>query len=300
MVMTRKFSQFNDAGNLDNNSITVGINAGDNAFFANPWTFLAPGNTASRPAPSTDIAFRLRFNTDLGLYEYYDNVGMMWVQLGIATGGNVNFGLINQLGFYAATGNVISGLTTANNSVLSTNGSGAPSLSTTLPSGLSATNIDLTTPILGVASATSLNFGASTTNGIIGVTTNNNASSGVIGELIFSTILNASAVTFTSTIGRDLTSISLTPGDWDVYANILYTGTSIAEGVCWINSASATQPDNAFVSVIIPVATSNALSLNAPFFRASLATPTIIYVSGFVNGTGTLKGCGGIYARRRR
>ena len=41
-------------------------------------------------------------------------------------------------------------------SVFSSNGSGVPSFSTTLPSGIAATNMNLTTPSLGAASATSL------------------------------------------------------------------------------------------------------------------------------------------------
>lgn len=49
---------------------------------------------------------------------------------------------------YASSTNTISGLATANSSVLITSAGGVPSLSTTLPSGLSATNMILTTPII--------------------------------------------------------------------------------------------------------------------------------------------------------
>lgn len=62
---------------------------------------------------------------------------------------------------YSNGANNVTGLATANSSVLVTNGSGVPSLSTTLPSGIAATNMNLTTPTLGVASATSINFGGS-------------------------------------------------------------------------------------------------------------------------------------------
>lgn len=47
--------------------------------------------------------------------------------------GTVNSGTINQLAYYAATGNAVSGLTTANSAVLVTSGAGAPSLSTDIP-----------------------------------------------------------------------------------------------------------------------------------------------------------------------
>ena len=62
---------------------------------------------------------------------------------------------------YSNGANTVTGLATANNGVLVTSGSGVPSISTTLPSGLAATNINLTTPTLGVANATSINFGGS-------------------------------------------------------------------------------------------------------------------------------------------
>ncbi len=81
MVSTRKFSEFNDGGDLHNSNITVGLEGGDNAFFNNPWTFLPPGTTAERPAPSAEINYRLRFNTDDQLYEYYDAVLGQWTQL---------------------------------------------------------------------------------------------------------------------------------------------------------------------------------------------------------------------------
>ena len=47
---------------------------------------------------------------------------------------------------YAASANNISGLPTANSGVLITSGAGVPSISTTLPSGIAATNMKLTTP----------------------------------------------------------------------------------------------------------------------------------------------------------
>jgi len=51
-----------------------------------------------------------------------------------ATGsGTVNGGVANQLAYYATTGTAVSGLSTANNSLLVTNGTGVPSLSTDIP-----------------------------------------------------------------------------------------------------------------------------------------------------------------------
>src|SRR5882724_4351893 len=67
----------------------------------------------------------------------------------VSGSGTVNSGLINQLAWYASTGAAVSGLATGNNGVLVTSAGGVPSISSTLPSGMSATNFALTTPILG-------------------------------------------------------------------------------------------------------------------------------------------------------
>lgn len=50
--------------------------------------------------------------------------------------GTVNSGTINDLAYYASSTNAVSALATANNGVLITSAGGAPSISTTLPSGL--------------------------------------------------------------------------------------------------------------------------------------------------------------------
>ena len=50
-----------------------------------------------------------------------------------------------------------SGLATINSGVLITSGSGAPSIATTLPSGLTVPSPTMTTPTLGVATATTIN-----------------------------------------------------------------------------------------------------------------------------------------------
>ena len=68
-------------GDLANNDRTPGLLGGDNVLFNNPWTFLPPGTTGDRPTPAADMYYRLRFNTDDQLYEYYDAVLAMWTQL---------------------------------------------------------------------------------------------------------------------------------------------------------------------------------------------------------------------------
>ncbi len=81
MVDTIKFSEMTAGGDLANDNKTPGLLGGANVLFNNPWTFLPPGTTAERPAPSAQINYRLRFNTDVQLYEYYDAVLAAWTQL---------------------------------------------------------------------------------------------------------------------------------------------------------------------------------------------------------------------------
>src|SRR6202166_633616 len=81
MVDTIKFSQMTPGGDLGNDDKTPGLLNNANVLFNNPWTFLPPGTTAQRPAPSSSINYRLRFNTDDQLYEYYDAVLGQWTQL---------------------------------------------------------------------------------------------------------------------------------------------------------------------------------------------------------------------------
>ena len=80
-IQTIKFSQFASGGNLSNDNITVGLNAGTNAQFNNPWTFLPPGTTAQRPINPFTVAYQLRLNTDLQHYEYFDPIATAWIQL---------------------------------------------------------------------------------------------------------------------------------------------------------------------------------------------------------------------------
>lgn len=84
VVNVVKFSQFTNGGDLANGEVTVGLGGSApyyNAFYNNPWTFLAPGSTAERPAITSAIYGRLRFNTDLQQYEYYDSTSAMWITL---------------------------------------------------------------------------------------------------------------------------------------------------------------------------------------------------------------------------
>jgi hypothetical protein len=135
-----------------------------------------------------------------------------------------------------------------------------------------------------------------------GTATNNNAPAGHIGEFISSVISSGSPVSCTNSTPTNVTSISLTAGDWDVWGNVTTVTpvTSMNDFSCWISATSATLPDASLYSL---VDNTSALMLNAglsaPYRRFSLASTTTVYLSCELGGaSGTGSACGGIYARR--
>lgn len=145
---------------------------------------------------------------------------------------------------------------------------------------------------------------SNTTKGIVGTTTNDNAASGYVGEVISSTVLFGSAISLSNNTNADLTSISLTAGDWDVNGNLSFTSSSntITGAFGWISLSSATKPDGFNINGLAPAgALLSNVNFSVPFFRVSTNSTVTVYISGyatFASGSATL--CGQILARRRR
>ncbi len=152
MVNTIKFSQMTSGGDLSNGDQTPGLLAGANVLFTNPWTFLASGTTAQRPVPTTDIYYRLRLNTDLQTYEYYNPIVAQWVELSGSGTGTINPGTTNSIAYYAANGTTLSPIVSMVNAVLSTNAFGVPSFSSTLPNSLTIPNATITSSTASLTS----------------------------------------------------------------------------------------------------------------------------------------------------
>ncbi len=164
------------------------------------------------------------------------------------------------------------------------------------------TSPTLITPILGAASATSLTF--TSTSGIIGTTTNDSAAAGSVGEFMSSVVAFASAINLLNNIPANVTSLVLTPGDWDVWGNVsvVGSGNNLAAANGWISLTSATLPDPSLDFGFAAGAAFSTVSCPVPAFRFSVAINTTVYLSAraFFPVSGTASGCGGIYARRRR
>ncbi len=156
----------------------------------------------------------------------------------------------------------------------------------------------------GVTTVTSLTFNP-TTNGIVGTSTNNNASAGYVGEFISSVIPFASSVAVIVNTSTDITSISLTAGDWEVYGNVNQTTvpTNNTQLLGWSSTTSATLPDSSLYNNIslasALLTTSTGISI--PTRRYSLSGTTTVYLTAYQVGTaGSGTVCGAIYARRIR
>lgn len=148
------------------------------------------------------------------------------------------------------------------------------------------------------------------TSQIPGTATNDDATTANIGSFVTSTVLIASEVALATGVAKDVTSISLTAGDWDVWGGIDYdanAATVITRFTGWISATSATQPTRPTGGIVdwIP-STSGTFANGTPSLhvvtqRFSLSTTTTVYLStSTVFGTNTLAAYGIINARRRR
>lgn len=90
---------------------------------------------------------------------------------------------------------------------------------------------------------------------IYGTTTNDNAASGVVGELLSSTVPLSSAVSLTTATDANVTSMTLTPGDWDVSVMLYYAGNAAT-------TISRLQSSISFTSAVLDTSFNGAGSYN--------------------------------------
>ncbi len=167
-----------------------------------------------------------------------------------------------------------------------------------------------TTPSTGAFTTLSStgNFTPSQTNGIVGTTTNNNANAGSVGEYVQSVLATGSSVTLATGVTSNVTSISLTAGDWDVTGAVDFTfgaTTSYTNLIGSVSSTSATigAQDSKFdfeTPAAVPTAGADA-TFPLPVVRFSLSgTTTVFLVAQGTFTVSTLKAYGTIRARRIR
>lgn len=124
---------------------------------------------------------------------------------------------------------------------------------------------------------------------------------GYRGEVISSGVPAGSAVAFTTSTARNITSIGLTPGNWLVFGVVSFAGSSTVQTqvISWCSSTSATLPDNSIRSGCTQ--TSGQTQLNfptAPLFL-NLSETTTVYLSGYsAFASGSVVGSGYIVGVR--
>ena len=129
-----------------------------------------------------------------------------------------------------------------------------------------------------------------------GTTTNNDATGGYVGEYIDSYV---SSVTV-GTSATNLTSISLTAGDWDVSGIVqFYGGGSVTFVAGAINTTSASFTGTSVGKSRVFAATNAANGIGAatlPRLRYSISTTTTLYLIGSLSASQL---CYGIISARR-
>jgi hypothetical protein len=146
---------------------------------------------------------------------------------------------------------------------------------------------------------------------LLGTSTNDNATAGNVGEFITSQILFASPVSLTTATAANITTISLTAGDWDVWGQAGFTGgttttTSSLAANTSSTTASVVQSSVSFINNIYPASvlfngSFNSVSFAVPVNRFSLSATTTIYLSCYASfATSTCSAFGTLSARRVR
>lgn len=133
-----------------------------------------------------------------------------------------------------------------------------------------------------------------------GTQTNTAPPAGFLGEQLSSAV---TAVALSTTVAKSLTSITLTPGSWNVNAVVVLNSTT--EGISFgrigvgttDGSFTGTNPGSTQITFNIPTL-ANRLPLALVSIRLNLSSNTTYYLIAQANGTGTLTGDGRISATR--
>lgn len=242
---------------------------------------------------------------------------------------NSVYGALTTVTVVMDSGSLDSGLSSFNWSILTATNHALPKLSSASLTAIGIANTTAYAPLssptftgtvaLPIATVSSTLTASSTltvigkltpsqTNGIVGTTTDNNAVAGSVGEVIESNVQVGSAVSLTSGATSDVTSIVLTPGDWDVTGNaVLKTTatTSVTFIAGSITTVAATHNSNNGFRISSPAHAPGTADLGGacPARRIQVATATTTTV--YLNATGTftvstLVAYGYVSARRAR
>jgi hypothetical protein len=172
----------------------------------------------------------------------------------------------------------------------------ANNLSDLANAGTARTNLGLTATAIAAAGQ------------LPGTATNDTASAGNVGEYVESVVVTGSAVSLVTATGKNVTSISLTAGDWDVDGIVNFnlaatTSATITQGSLSLvtNTADTTPGRETTMEYNGVVPGGGHISQSIPNYRLSLAsTTTVFLVAQSTFTTSTMTAYGIIRARRAR
>jgi hypothetical protein len=152
---------------------------------------------------------------------------------------------------------------------------------------------------------TRINTSTQVGGSIQGIMIGNAPSTGFVGELIESTVAQASAVTLTTNSTTNVTSISLSAGIWNVSCLTMFEAATALVGTvsgCSITTSSAsngTIGNNYIKFPSVAVNSSTDLGLSIPTYRLTLSSTTTVYQTATaLFSSGTYKAYGRLSATR--
>jgi|SRR5579859_7734166 len=214
--------------------------------------------------------------------------------------GNVTFsgGTINGTSVGATTPSTgafttvnASGIVNVTNSTASTNSTTG---AVTITGGLGVQSSANIGGALAVGTTFSVGHAATLAGGIVGVTDASNATAGNVGEYVVSQITSNTSWAPASTVIGNLTSISLTAGDWDVSGSVFWA--AVAGSGTWTQLEAGTTTTS---STALPIniylgqtGQSTAAAINVAYLvptqRINVTTTTTVYLNGaatYTSGT---------------
>ena len=155
------------------------------------------------------------------------------------------------------------------------------------------------------ATATSQRLYLNAPTQILGYVDASSAPAGYVGQVIESIVAPASAVSLTSGTAANVTSISLTAGDWEVSASVPFVTSaatmSVAEASISSTSATHTATGQEGFAGPIPTSSTTTSSAGVPARRITISATTTYYLVASATWSGTsCKAYGMIHARRVR
>jgi hypothetical protein len=137
----------------------------------------------------------------------------------------------------------------------------------------------------------------------VGTTTGSSQPAGNVGEFLTSVVTGGSAVALTSAAAKDVTSLVLSPGDWDLFGSVVFASSgahSIIAG--WMSPASATLPGDlsggGFTTIRATFTPGATQALPAGRVRFNVSVSTTVYMSALAVFAGTMGVYGTFSARR--